>query len=43
LTAKIQAADALVAQLQSQQSNVSASLNSLNFVLYGRQTNVNGL
>ncbi|MBZ5606959.1 MAG: flagellar filament capping protein FliD [Acidobacteriia bacterium] len=43
MTAKIQAADALVAQLQSQQTNVDASLNSLNYVLYGRQTNVNGL
>jgi flagellar hook-associated protein 2 len=43
MVAKIQAADALVAQLQSQQNNVNASLTSLNYVLYGRQTNVNGL
>ena len=43
LQAQIQAADALCAQLESQQNNVGASLTSLNYVLYGRQTNVNGL
>jgi len=43
LTAKIQQADALVAELESNQNNVDASLTSLNYVLYGRQTNVNGL
>jgi flagellar hook-associated protein 2 len=37
LTAQVQAADALVAQLQSEQSAVSASLTSLSFVLYGSQ------
>jgi len=43
LSAKLQAADALVAQLQSQQNNVNASVQSLNYVLYGKQTNANGL
>ena len=42
-TAKLQAADALVAQLQSQQNLVNASVTSLNYVLYGKQTNSNGL
>jgi flagellar hook-associated protein 2 len=37
LTAQVQAADALVAQLQSEQSAVSASLTSLSYVLYGSQ------
>jgi len=43
MNSKLQAADALVAQLQSQQNMVNASISSLNFVLYGKQTNVNGL
>ena len=43
LTARLQAADALVAQLQSQQSALNASVSSLNYVLYGRQTNSNNL
>jgi flagellar capping protein FliD len=38
LTAKVQAADALVAQLQSEQNSVNAQLQSLNYVLYGYQT-----
>jgi flagellar hook-associated protein 2 len=38
LTAKVQAADALVAQLQSEQNSVSAQVQSLNYVLYGYQT-----
>lgn len=42
-TARLQAADALVAELQSQQNMVNSSVTSLNYVLYGRQTNVNGL
>jgi flagellar hook-associated protein 2 len=42
LTAKVQAADALVAQLQSQQNTVGASITSLNYVLYGYQNNTNG-
>jgi flagellar hook-associated protein 2 len=37
LTTQVQAADALVAQLQSEQSTVSASLTSLSYVLYGSQ------
>ena len=43
MTARLQAADALVAQLQSQQNMVNASVSSLNYVLYGKQTNSNGL
>jgi flagellar hook-associated protein 2 len=42
-TARLQAADALVAQLQSQQNLVNASVSSLDYVLYGKQTNSNGL
>jgi flagellar hook-associated protein 2 len=43
MTARLQAADALVARLQSQQNIVNASVSSLNYVLYGKQTNSNGL
>jgi flagellar hook-associated protein 2 len=43
MTAKLQAADALVAQLQSQQTTIDAAVNSLNYVLYGRKTDSNGL
>lgn len=43
MTAQMQQADALVAQLQSQQNTVSASIQSLNYVLYGKLTNANGL
>jgi flagellar capping protein FliD len=43
LTARLQAADALVAQLQSQQSTVNAAVSSLDYVLYGKLTNANGL
>jgi flagellar hook-associated protein 2 len=43
MAARLQAADALVAQLQSQQNMVNASISSLNYVLYGKQTNSNGL
>jgi flagellar hook-associated protein 2 len=42
-TTEAQQADAYVAELQSQQSIVDASIQSLNYVLYGRQTNANGL
>jgi flagellar hook-associated protein 2 len=38
LTAKVQSADALVAQLQSEQNSVNAQVQSLNYVLYGYQT-----
>jgi flagellar capping protein FliD len=41
LLAKVQAADALVAKLQSEQANVSAQVQSLNYVLYGYQNNQN--
>jgi flagellar hook-associated protein 2 len=43
LTAQVQAADALVAQLQSEQTTVNASISSLNYVLYGKATNANGI
>jgi len=33
----------MVAQLQSTQNTVSASIQSLNYVLYGKTTNANGL
>jgi hypothetical protein len=33
----------LVAQLQSQQTTIDAAVNSLNYVLYGRKTDSNGL
>jgi flagellar hook-associated protein 2 len=39
LAARLQAADALLAALQSQQSIVTAQINSLNYTLYGKQTN----
>ncbi len=42
-TTEAQQADANVAELQSQQSIVDASIQSLNYVLYGKQTNSNGL
>ncbi len=43
VTAQLQMADALVAQLQSTQNTINASVQSLNYVLYGKQTNSNGL
>jgi flagellar hook-associated protein 2 len=42
-TAQAEAADALVAQLQQQQSNLDASIQSVNYALYGRQVGVNGI
>jgi flagellar hook-associated protein 2 len=39
LQSKLQKADALLAQLESQQSMLTASLTSLNYVLYGKPTN----
>jgi flagellar hook-associated protein 2 len=42
-TAQAQQADAFVAQLQSQQNSLDASIQSLNLVLFGRRTNANGL
>jgi len=41
-TAKIQAADALIAQLQSNQNTVNASIQSLNYVAFGKLTSANG-
>ncbi len=43
LTAKVQAADALVAKMQSEQTDVNAEVQSLNYVLYGYQNTQSGL
>ncbi|HTS49853.1 MAG TPA: flagellar filament capping protein FliD [Bryobacteraceae bacterium] len=42
LTAQVQAADALCAQLESEQNNVSAEVQSLNYLTYGYQQNPSG-
>lgn len=42
-TQQVEAADALVAELQQQQTDVDASIQSVNYVLYGRQVGVNGI
>jgi flagellar hook-associated protein 2 len=42
MSAKLQMADALLAQLEARQTTITASLQSLAFVAYGKQTN-NGL
>jgi len=42
-TTQAEAADALVAQLQQQQSDLDASIQSVNYVLYGRQVGANGI
>lgn len=42
-TQQMQVADALVAELQAQQSTVDASIQSVNYALYGRQVGLNGL
>jgi flagellar hook-associated protein 2 len=42
-TTQAEAADALVAQLQSEQSDLDASIQSVNYVLYGRQVGANGI
>lgn len=42
LTAKVQAADALCAELESEQTNVSAEVQSLNYVMYGYQQTPTG-
>ena len=39
MTAKIQAADALVAQLEAQQKLVNASITSMNYTMFGYQNN----
>jgi hypothetical protein len=38
----VQAADALVANLESEQNAVNAQVQSLNYVLYGYQTQQSG-
>jgi flagellar hook-associated protein 2 len=42
LTQQVQAADALVANLESEQNDVNAQVQSLNYVLYGYQTQQSG-
>jgi flagellar hook-associated protein 2 len=42
-TQQMEAADALVAELQQQQTDVDASIQSVNYVLYGRQVSVDGV
>jgi flagellar hook-associated protein 2 len=42
-TQQMEAADALVAELQQQQTNLDASIQSVNYVLYGRQVSVDGI
>ena len=42
-TSQAEAADALVAELQQQQSDLDASIQSVNYVLYGRQVGANGV
>ncbi len=42
-TSQAEAADALVAQLQQEQSDLDASIQSVNYVLYGRQVGANGI
>lgn len=39
ISIKLQTADALLARLQSQQNTITASIQSLNFSLYGKQNN----
>ena len=38
VAARLQMADALLASLQSQQTQLTSSLNSVNYVLYGKVT-----
>jgi flagellar hook-associated protein 2 len=42
-TAQAEAADALVAELQQKQSALDSSIQSANYVLYGRQVSANGI
>lgn len=42
LSAKLQAADSLLAQLKSQQSILTSSIDALNYTVYGKQTSRNG-
>jgi len=43
MMAKLQAADALCAELTQQQNTVGAAVQSVDYVMYGRQTNLNGM
>jgi flagellar hook-associated protein 2 len=42
-TSQAEAADALVAQLQQEQSDLDASIQSVNYVLYGKQVGADGI
>jgi flagellar hook-associated protein 2 len=42
-TQQMEAADAVVAELQQQQTDLDASIQSVNYVLYGRQVGVDGI
>ncbi|MGB6945240.1 MAG: flagellar filament capping protein FliD [Bryobacteraceae bacterium] len=42
-TSQAEAADALVAQLEQQQTDLDASIQSVNYVLYGRQVGADGI
>jgi len=42
-TQQMEAADALVAELQQQQNDLDSSIQSVNYVLYGRQVGVDGI
>lgn len=42
-TQQMEAADALVAELQQEQTDLDASIQSVNYVLYGRQVSVDGI
>jgi flagellar hook-associated protein 2 len=43
VTAQLQAADATCAELESEQNNVSSEVQSVDYVMYGRQTNLDGM
>jgi len=42
-TTQAESADALVTQLQQEQTDLDASIQSVNYVLYGRQVGANGI
>jgi flagellar hook-associated protein 2 len=43
VTSQLQAADATCANLESEQNNVTAEVQSVDYVMYGRQTNLDGM
>jgi len=43
VTAQLQAADATCAELEQEQNNVNAEIESVDYVMYGRQTNLDGM